>query len=403
MPDHTNEQAKKPKRVAVVYHYFAHYREPVNLALINGSPHEYHFYGETHSFGTGIKLTDNFPNSRFHRLRALKIGPLFLQPGLLLLALSPKHDALVMLGNAKWPCSWIAAVLARLTGKRVLFWTHGWLRVERGKARAFRNAFYKLANALLVYGHRAKAIGTEHMGFDPSRIHVIYNSLDTDAQDACRATLTKERIEREYKERFGDRAHLPTIINVTRLHEYKRVDMIITAAAKLRAQGKDVNVIIVGDGPHKPEIEKLAQELGVRAVFTGALYDEETIAALISGASVTVMPGPVGLLVMHALAYGCPVVSNDDFDAQMPEFEAIVEGVSGSYFHAGDADSLAQAIARWTDPAARTDETREQARRMITGFYNPHTQQRLIDAAVEGAAPDDLGFPRTRVNQGIEP
>lgn len=392
----------KPQRVAVVYHFFAHYREPVNVALIEESEHEYHFFGDTQSFGTGVKRTENFPKDRFHRMRGFKLGPLFVQPALILLAISPKYKTLIMLGNANWPCTWAAAILGRLTRKRVLFWSHGWLKADSGLKKTFRNTFYKLAHAMLVYSHRAKAIGTERMGFDPSKIHVIYNSLDTDAQDACRESLTQARIDDEYARRLGDRAHLPTIINVTRLNRFKRLDLILEAAAELGRRGTEVNVLIVGDGEHKHELEALAKELNVHAVFTGALYDEETIAALITGARVTVMPGPVGLLVMHALAYGCPVISNDDFPNQMPEFEAIVEGVSGSYFKAGDVDALADAISEWIDPAANTDETKEQASRMIREFYNPHTQRRLIDAAVEGAAPDDLGFPKTRVNQGVQ-
>ena len=88
---------------------------------------------------------------------------------------------------------WLAAILGRLRGKRVYFWTHGWQQHERGLKALVRNTFYRLAHGLLLYGHYAKMIGLSH-GFDPDRMHVIYNSLDYDRQRAVRGSLDADAI-----------------------------------------------------------------------------------------------------------------------------------------------------------------------------------------------------------------
>jgi len=388
-------------RIAVCYHYFAHYREPVNQELIEAGEFRYEFFGETHSYDSGIKLTTKFADDRFHRVRGWTIGPMLIQPAVIRLALSPKYKAIILLGNPKWPTMWAAAILGRLTGKRVLMWTHGWLNAERGPKRVIRNIFHRLSHSLLVYGHRAKNIGVKHMGFSPDRIHVIYNSLDTKLQDKIRATITKEEVAQIRSDLFGDRAHHPVLINVTRLHPVKKLDLLLEAAAELEQQGTPVNVLIVGDGPHRPDLEALAAQLGVTARFAGAVYDERELALMFTGADLTVMPGPIGLLVMHSLAYGTPVISNDDFDSQMPEVEAIVDGQTGSYFKANDVTSMVSAIKEWIDRDDDPDQRRARAREMIAKYYNPVSQRQLIDRAVRGDSPDDLSFPRLRTLPGV--
>ena len=81
--------------------------------------------------------------------------------------------------------------------------------------------------------------------------------------------------------------------------------------------------------------------------FYGACYDEKTNAELIYNADVCVSPGNVGLTAMHCLMFGCPVITHNNFAMQMPEFESINNGVTGSFFNENDIDSLAGAIRNW--------------------------------------------------------
>jgi teichuronic acid biosynthesis glycosyltransferase TuaC len=64
---------------------------------------------------------------------------------------------------------------------------------------------------------------------------------------------------------------------VGRLVAGKRPDLCVRAAA---AYGRKSTLVFVGDGPERPAVESLAEELGVRAVFTGQLARPEALATL---------------------------------------------------------------------------------------------------------------------------
>ncbi|MFK7759595.1 MAG: glycosyltransferase family 4 protein [Phycisphaerales bacterium] len=379
----------KKQRVAVIYQFFAHYRQPIILELINKSPHHYDFLGNDKNLGSGIKLADQFPGNRFKKISGKSIGRLHFQPGAILAALNPKYDALILLGNPYWPTTWLAAILGRLTGKRVLFWTHGWLRIDSGLKRFIRNTFFKLSHGLLLYGHRAKVMGISE-GFAPSKLHVIYNSLDCTAQDKARAQIKPDDRQNTREQLFGDRSEQPVLVNITRLNRFKKIDQLIRAAAELEKRGRSVNVLIVGDGEHKEELEALSKELGVHAVFTGALYEELELGRMLNASDCAVMPGPIGLLVMHALAYGVPLISNNNFPKQMPEIEGILPGKTGELFDDDNLESLTDAIERMITQPTSYEQRYTKAREIVERFYNPFNQRKIIDRAIEGHPADDL-------------
>ncbi|MCA9304081.1 MAG: glycosyltransferase [Phycisphaerales bacterium] len=381
------DEAGKSRRVAIVYHYFAHYRRPVFFELIEHGEHHYEFLGCDHAFGSGIKLIEDFPEGRFRKIRGWWPGPFLLQPGAVLAAIGSRYDTLVLLGDSKWPTTWLAAIAGRLRGKRVLMWTHGWLREEYGLQRRFRDRFYKLASGLLLYHNRAKSIGIAH-GFRPERMHVIYNSLDTKAQRAVADEITDAQVAELRSSAFPGSEGTPIVVSVTRLLPEKKLDQLIDAAAVLKERGSPINVMIAGDGPERERLEAQARDKGVRVHFAGAVYDERVLGTMFRSADLTVMPGAIGLLVMHSLVFGTPVVSHNNFDRQGPEYEAIVEGVTGGFFEEDSVESLADAIAKWTSDDSVKARGRDESRSIIDRFYNPSTQRELIDRAVSGRPPE---------------
>ncbi len=384
----TSKDHDTPRRVVVLYHYFAHYREAVIRELLEHGEHRYDFAGDTVDDGKGIRLTGAIPPDRFIRAKCRRLGPLMFQPRAIGLALSGRYDTLIMLGNAMWPATWLAAIIGRLRGKRVLFWTHGWQKREPGLKGAFRNAFYRLAHGLLLYGHNAKCVGLA-CGFEPDRLHVIYNSLDYRAQEQTRASLDPDAVAATRRKVYGGDDH-PAVMTITRLQPAKKLGMLIEAATECDRRGRPVSLLFVGDGPERDRLESLARERGVRAHFAGAVYDERVIAEYFAASDLCVIPGPAGLTVMHSLAYGTPFITNDDASSQMPEFEAVVHGVNGALFRAGDTADLATHILSCTGTASMRERGREQSIEIIERFFNPVTQRVLIDRAVSGRPADDL-------------
>ena len=241
--------------------------------------------------------------------------------------------------------TWFAALIARLTRKRVLFWTHGWIRNEQGIKAAIRNLFYRLPHGLLLYGNRAKMIGVEN-GFARDTLYVVYNSLDYEAQRIARAKITDNHTKQVRRMLFPHSSN-PVLICTSRLIRLRGLELVLGAMAELRGQGFETSLLLVGAGPEREYLGKMAMDLRLAVHFYGSCYDEDRLAELIMSANVTVAPGKVGLTAMHSLVYGTPVITHNDPAEQMPEWEAIVPGQTGDFFRRGDVHDLARTIYKW--------------------------------------------------------
>ncbi|XP_031488284.1 sulfoquinovosyl transferase SQD2-like [Nymphaea colorata] len=97
----------------------------------------------------------------------------------------------------------------------------------------------------------------------------------------------------------------PLIIHVGRLGFEKSLDFL----KRLMDRLPGVRIAFVGDGPYRPELEKMFS--GMPVVFTGMLHGEELSQAYASG-DVFVMPSEsetLGQVVMEAMSSGVPVVA----------------------------------------------------------------------------------------------
>jgi len=123
----------------------------------------------------------------------------------------------------------------------------------------------------------------------------------------------------------------------------KKIDLLIDALDLLNVNGIKCNLVIIGKDEEDTKIEKHIDknQYKGRIWLYGACYDEEIIGELIFNAQLCVSPGNVGLTAMHSLVYGTPVITHNNFSNQGPEFEAIIDGKTGSFFKEDSAEDLA--------------------------------------------------------------
>lgn len=388
-PPHAPDQ--RP-RVAVVYHFFAHYREAVVGRLARSGKARFTFFGDDHDYESSIKAGSFGPPVDHracptHRIR----GSWMWQPGLIRVAASREFDQLILLGNPYWIATWIGAIVGRLTGKRVMFWSHGFLTPPSGVKGWMRRVFFHLAHAHLFYGRGAKANAVA-LGWDPRRIHVIGNSLDLDRQAAARSAIDAAAISACRAGLFR-RPELPTVICSCRLQPKKRLDLLVRAASILQAAGSPINVIIIGDGPERGRLESASRAAGIAVHFEGACYDERRIALLTMSSDLTVCPGFIGLTAIHSMAYGVPVITNKRSSEEAPEVESIVEGTTGDLFDDGDVDDLVRVMRPWLARLADQDRIRNACIRMVERHWSPDSQLHAIEQAVMGLPAVDGDYP----------
>jgi glycosyltransferase involved in cell wall biosynthesis len=136
------------------------------------------------------------------------------------------------------------------------------------------------------------------------------------------------------------------VIFVGRLEVYKKVDVMLRAMERLGDRFPGAEIVVIGRGPARAELERLSAELGLadRTRFTGFVSDEERD-RLLSEARVCVFPSEKegwGLTVIEANATGTPVVATDADGLR----DSVRDGETGFLVPHEDVDAFADRISR---------------------------------------------------------
>ena len=285
----------------------------------------------------------------------------------------------VILGDMNVISNWIATLILKVRGRKVVFWGHG-ISGGEGRAKLFlRLIFLRLADWNLVYGKWAKRMLVKH-GFPASRVTVVFNSLDYDRQKSHRTHSVDPSYYRDTGW-FTD-SDLPVLLFIGRLTRQKKLDQLIDAVIALNADGPRVNLVIVGSGIERDSLEEQANNCQGYTHFFGPCYDEEILAKLIANADLCVSPGEIGLTAIHCLSYGTPVCTHGNFSEQGPEVEAIVEGETGVFFDQ-TSRGLRLAIEDWISRNQDRVQLRKKCYRIVDELYNPQNQCRIFGQVFE--------------------
>lgn len=382
---------RKPA-LALVPDRFAHYRYPVFKLLSDEARNGVRvvIYADSREDFSRIKLVnEEYCNTNFQdggilwkRIRSFYIRNIcFWQTGLVKLSVSRDYEIIVYWGEAHRLSTWISAIVARVAGKKVAFWTHGIYGNEGFFKRKIRTWFYQLAHVLLVYGEHGKR-QLSKAGLPANRLFVINNSLDVDAQLAVVRSFSEGKLA-ALRNRYCQK-HERLLVFVGRLEESKRLDLLLHALSHMKSKGIAVRGLLIGDGTMKGQLQALTYELGVArdVIFYGECYEEEVVLPLLAVSDICVSPGEVGLTAMHALVCGTPVITHDDFSNQMPECEAIKVGESGGFFRRGDAEDLAEKLCACLSAIEKGEITSESCRKIIQNKYTPEFQRSVFYEAI---------------------
>ena len=333
----------KGMRLCLIYNYAQHYRSSI-FSLIDQEYDCGFVFGEEY---LNVKKMDySLLRGKVTEVPTKRIAAGWLyRPGIQGL-LRKDYDCFLMLGESRVLSTWLFCIRARLfyPRKKVYFWSHGWYGKESKAERLLKKVFFRLPQGgVFLYGNYARNLMIKE-GFNPDNLFVIHNSLSYEKQLAVRGLLTKMRI---YEDHFGN--DNPNLLFIGRLTAIKKLDMVIRAISILRERGERYNMTYIGDGDQRKGLEALAKELDMEqnVWFYGPCYDEKELSGIIYNADLCVSPGNVGLTAMHSMVFGTPVLTHNDFSHQMPEFEAIREGVTGAFFKVDDLESLADSISKW--------------------------------------------------------
>ena len=136
----------------------------------------------------------------------------------------------------------------------------------------------------------------------------------------------------------------PRLVNVGRIAEQKGQMLLIEAASRLIAEGVDLEVAIVGDGPMRAQAEELIVRLGLvgKVKILGFLSNLDVRRELQSSRALVLPSFAEGLPTVYfeAFATGRPVIGT--YIAGTPEL--VEDGACGWMVPAGSVDALVEAM-----------------------------------------------------------
>ncbi|MFN8257509.1 MAG: glycosyltransferase [Bacteroidales bacterium] len=162
------------------------------------------------------------------------------------------------------------------------------------------------------------------------------------------------------------------LIHVGRLVKWKRVDLILEAMDKIKNEFPDIELIVIGNGKEKENLQKKARELNLekKVKFVGGIYKNEDLGKYFLSSSIYILAGMGGLSINEAMAFGKPVICSV---ADGTELRLVKDGENGFYFKNGNAVDLAEKIKILFDNRELIRRFGEKSIQIIKEEVNVHT------------------------------
>jgi len=224
-------------------------------------------------------------------------------PGAFLALLRSNSDVYASHGYGS-PMPLFTSLAALIRRKPFVFTLHGYPKLK-GKKRLFQlfykyffaSIFLRVAKKIIVVSK--SSIGDIEKEVDKSKLVYVPNGID---EDTFQSTPFEDR---------------NIIAYIGRLDEYKGVDLLIRAFAKVHRKFPNLELYIIGkDEGIRKGLEGLSNSLGVKPTFMEAPYDK--MGALYSKLKAVVLPSKYegfSLVWLEAMASGKPMFSTPVGDA----------------------------------------------------------------------------------------
>jgi glycosyltransferase involved in cell wall biosynthesis len=281
------------------------------------------------------------------------------QSGILRWLRAWQPDALVVEANPRYISNRLAIRWMHSRGHPVIGWGLGAppLTGISGILRRYeRWSFLSQLDAIIAYSQRG-AQQYRQLGFAEDKVWVATNAV-------------APRPISPPPERSPDFTGCPVVLFVGRLQKRKRIDLLMRACSNL-SEGLQPKLVVVGDGPARAELEKLAGSTYPRAEFVGARQGAE-LYPYFQHADLFVLPGTGGLAVQEAMGFGLPVIVAEGDGTQ----DDLVRAENGWLISSDSLPDLTTALSDALSDASRL-------RRMGAASYEIAAKEINVEAMVE--------------------
>lgn len=313
--------------------------EKLILSGITGMP------GDRYSFILASFVLPQRPNNFLEYAASLGITtePIAIGGSFDLQAISKTRDMIMRLAPKLVVAHDYRALVIALLAKRgtqipLLAVAHGWTS-QSFKVRVYEYIESKLlrfADAVVAVS-RPRYAELGRLGIAANKLYLIENGVTLPAQDQRSRGV-------EFRRELGlDDQHV-IIGSVGRLSVEKGHRVLIEAAARIRESCPQARFVLIGDGPLKSELKRLAAALGVRDnfLFPGWRSDMAAVYRTLDIFALPSFTEGLPMALLEAMSYSVPSVASSVGGCG----DVIETGISGFLFRPGDSAALADHLTR---------------------------------------------------------
>lgn len=256
----------------------------------------------------------------------------------------------------------------RRHGRRVLTIADSELRQPRSLATRLRKRltvplFLRQVDGFLTVGDCNEAY-YRHYGARPGQLFRSPFPIDEGALDLVLGE--RERHRAAVRQRLGAAQGDCVALMVGKLTARKRPADAVRALAWARGQpgGAPLRLVLAGDGPERPALERLVREVGGDRVHLAGFVEVADLAGYYAAADLLVHPSaqdPHPLTISEAIYFGLPCVVSDRVGSVGPT-DDVRPGENGYEFPVGSVEALGRCmVALAANPAQRLEMGRRSA------------------------------------------
>ena len=391
----TPEAVATPLRVAYVTNAVPHYREGFFQRLFDRDGLDVHVFCQVSIPGMNLEMRHDALGDRVTLVRFIGLDrDRFGWQRLPWARLLSSFDVIFVPGNPRIVSNVVLAALARMRRRPVVICGHAHTAGSNPFTERLRLWWWRRFDHVLVYTD-GDVRRLAARGFAGKHVLGMNNGLDQRRIDEAAAAWPDVRLAswRERQAVAGRRL----VLSSARLSAKNRFDLWLDAMPAVRSQFPDLLWCAIGDGPERGALEARARRLGLadHVRLLGGIHEERDLAPWFLSSRLLVHPAAVGLTLLHAFGYGLPVVTQDDPDSQMPEFDAFVPGETGLLYRRGESESLARAVASALADESSGRRMGEAALRIARERYNVDVMADRFTQMARLAARERSNAPRS--------
>lgn len=179
----------------------------------------------------------------------------------------------------------------------------------------------------------------EHEHFPAARVHVIYNGIDTER--FCPGDKLAIR------KSLGLPADSRVVAILAALRPEKNHPLFLRGAKEILRREPKAELLVIGDGPLRGELEQLAIDLGIESHvhFLGSRSDVEHVLQAVDILALTSHNEASPVSILEGFGCGVPCVSANVGSVG----ETVIHNVTGKLFPAGDQQAYVDAVMELLD------------------------------------------------------